>query len=186
MARFNRQWLNHPSLNRLPKTDAEQREFVRVLLDALEGAVSNISDEGQITTQAALPATTVLNRASALVGSSTPITATDTGPFARVDIAAHTIQAGDIQISYDAGFINGLAYSTTYFIFASDPTLAGGGVTYQATTVPEDVVASDDNYYVGRVTTPAALDPAQYGSGGGAAGGGAGGSTPPGVNGIWP
>lgn len=182
MARFNREWLNHPALNRVPRSDSEQREFVRVLLDALEGAVSNINDEGRITEASALPATIVLNRASALVGNTSPLTATDAGPAASINIAAHTIQTGDTQIAYDAGSVNGLSYSTTYFVYAQDADLVGGSVTYLATETPADIVSSNDNYYVGKITTPAALGADTSGGSGGAAGG----TEDSGPAGIWP
>jgi hypothetical protein len=115
-------------------------------------------------------ATATLNRRSAQ--TSSPLTASDAGSDATIAVAAHVVRAGSLEISYDAGSITGLAYSTKYFVYADDPNLDGGAVTYAAATNYVNAITGDDRYYVGEVTTPAAAGPPNNGGGGGGGGNG--------------
>lgn len=121
---------------------------------------------------------TVGNRQS--VQSAVPLSGTDAGSDATINIASHSVNFGTSTVAYNSGAITGLSYTTTYYVYADDPNFEGGAVAYIATTSPNDIIA-EDRYYVGSVTTPAAAAGDTGGSGGGGAGGeGGGGGT------IWP
>jgi hypothetical protein len=112
------------------------------------------------------------------------VTASDAGTDATVTIANHTrvypvqgsIDVPDVAIT--GGSITGLAYSTTYFIYYDDTTLADTTPTFQATTVSADaqVGAAAGRHFVGYVTTPASGGGSTSGGGGAPPGGGGGGS----------
>jgi hypothetical protein len=72
---------------------------------------------------------------------------------AAIQIAAHTVQFGFGQVSYGSGSISGLTPLTSYFVYASDPTYAGGAVTYTATTNQQTVTSNRGYYYVGSIET---------------------------------
>lgn len=77
----------------------------------------------------------------------------DNGTSARIDVAAHTIKGQGIDISYPAGSFTGVAFNASYWIYAYDPTLSGGAVTYVR---PNNATAfaSDPNYvFVGIIKT---------------------------------
>jgi hypothetical protein len=65
-----------------------------------------------------------------------------------------TSSKGDISIS--SGSITGLSYGTGYFIYYDDPTLAGGSVTFQATTTKGTALQGAGRFFVGSITTPLA------------------------------
>jgi len=66
--------------------------------------------------------------------------------------------------------VTGLAYNTLYYVFYSDPYLAGGAVTYQVASTKAAVLASSGNMYVGSILTPAAGGPDTIGNNDGGAG----------------
>lgn len=119
----------------------------------------------QVGDQRNLPPLAAFNPTPA-IDTSNPLTATDGGATATISIAAFVRQAGFGSVSYNAGSILGLAFSTTYYIYCDDPSYAGGAVTYLATTTPSVVAAGSGRIYVGFITTPA--------DGGGGTGGGGG------------
>lgn len=99
--------------------------------------------------------------------TTNPITAADVGATATISIAAHTVYNGDSTgISYNAGSVTGLAFSTGYTVYVDDPTYAGGAVTYVATTAGVDAGKNLGRYYIGFITTPADGDPPSGGGGG--------------------
>ena len=118
----------------------------------LKTIVSRIGDAGRAFSQSLLPPVNRANRSS--VQTSNVLTATDTGAAITINIAAHTLAIDTGDVSYSAGSIAGLNYSTTYFLYASDPELDGGAVTYFATTEQAVVVSDPDFYYVGAILTP--------------------------------
>lgn len=74
---------------------------------------------------------------------------------ARIAIASHTLKGSGISITYSAANIDGLLFSTRYYVFAYDPDLIGGTISYVANTNAE-AYAVDDNYFlVGSITTVA-------------------------------
>jgi hypothetical protein len=50
--------------------------------------------------------------------------------------------------------VTGLAYNTLYYVFYSDPYLAGGAVTYYVSAIKYAVLASPGNFFVGSILTP--------------------------------
>lgn len=142
---------------------------------ALPTLMTYIGDTGRAASQKLIP---MVNAGGKLSTQSTqPLTATDAGSDASINVASHSVQFGSGvgAVSYNSGSITGLAFSTVYYVYADDPTYAGGAVTYLATTNANTATANDGRYYVGKVTTPAngAGD-----TGGGYGGGGGGGGNP--------
>lgn len=103
-------------------------------------------------------------------GSGSPLSAADVGSDVTVSIVATYLYTGDHgTVSYSAGSVTGLGFSTTYYIYASDPLLDGGAVTYVASVNSYGPSQGDGYVYFGKVTTPA--------NGGGGTGGEGGGGT---------
>lgn len=141
--------------------------------DVLRHLFTYIGDAGRARSQKLLP---LLNAGGKLsTQSAQPLTATDAGSDATISIASHSVQFGFGTVAYSSGSITGLSFSTLYYVYADDPTYAGGAVTYLATTNANNVTGNDGRYYVGKVTTPSngAGD-----TGGGWGGGGGGGGNP--------
>lgn len=130
----------------------------------------NLTVEGsgqQVGDQRNLPVIAGLNVTPAITtGGSSPLTASDAGASASINVAQFTVQGGFGTVVYNAGSVTGLAFSTTYYVYVDDPTYSGGAVSYFATTTASVVTASKDRVYVGFITTPAD-------GGGGTGGGGA-------------
>src|SRR6266404_5043583 len=63
-----------------------------------------------------------------------PLTATDAGASATINVAAFSlVLAGITTINYLSGAITGLSYNTLYYIYFDDIAEVGGTVTYNAT-----------------------------------------------------
>jgi hypothetical protein len=107
--------------------------------------------------------------------TSNPLTATDAGSNATVSIAAFTMRTsskGDVSVN--SGSVTALSYSTLYYIYYDDATLAGGGVTYAATTTKTTAIQGSGRFFVGSITTPAATGPTATGNNDGGVGAQAG------------
>lgn len=94
--------------------------------------------------------------AAGAVPTTEPLSATDAGSDATINIAAFTMRfplAGDV--SYNSGSVTGLAFSTEFRVYFRDPTLAGGTVTFFATSTDADLANNADNIWLGNITTPA-------------------------------
>lgn len=90
------------------------------------------------------------------------LTATDAGSDATITIAAHTRNYGDgTTVSVSGASKTGKAYSTAYYVYYNDPSLAGGAVSYQVTTSATTAAPNKTSgrHFVGKVTTPAAAAP---------------------------
>ena len=132
-----------------------------------------IGDTGQAVSQRLLNQIAAGNKQS--TQSAQPVTATDSGGgLAAIAIASHSVQFGFGAVAYNSGSINGLLNSTLYYVYADDPTYAGGAVTYLSTTNANNITANSGRYYVGKITTPAG---GGGGTSGGWGGGGGGGGT---------
>jgi hypothetical protein len=110
--------------------------------------------------------------------TSNPLTATDAGSNATVSIAAFTMRTsskGDVSIN--SGSITALSYSTLYFIYYDDPTLAGGAVTYNATTTKVTAIQGSGRFFVGSILTPKATAPNTTGNNDGGVGAQNGGTS---------
>jgi hypothetical protein len=87
---------------------------------------------------------------------SNPILATESGGIVTVSISAFTMRTsskGDISIN--SGSISALSPSTTYYIYYDDATLAGGTVSFSASTTKTDALNGVGRFYIGSVVTPA-------------------------------
>lgn len=87
------------------------------------------------------------------------LSATDAGANATIAIAAHTRKYSDAtSVSVNSGSLTGRAYSTTYYVYYTQTSRAGGAVTYNSTTDPNVAQpnAAAGRHFVGKVTTPAA------------------------------
>lgn len=138
----------------------------------MDTLLSFIADTGRAEDQRFLPIVSAANKSS--LQSVQPLTAVDAGSNATIGVAAHSVQYGFGTVAYNAGSITGLSYSTLYYVYADDPTYAGGAATYLATTNALTVTSANGRYYLGAITTPAAAGPP---SGGGWGGGGGGGGS---------
>ena len=100
-------------------------------------------------------------------------TGADEGTTASIAIPDHdrVYPAPYATVAVDGDTIGGLAYATTYYIYYDDANLAGGAVTYGATTNSVDAYATATNPYRHFVTSRLTVS-----SGGG---GGGGGDLPP-------
>lgn len=99
--------------------------------------------------------------------SENPLSAVDAGSTARIDIAQHDKHYGFGTVTYNSGSISSLSFDTQYYVYADDPNLEGGSVTYLATTTITNVTDSNSRIYVGEITTPTDGGSSSSGSGGG-------------------
>lgn len=163
--------------------EAIEAEFnaQQTAIDALNAAVA-----AQAAADAAQASANTVKRDDAISGSwispSTVLSATDNGTDATIAIAAHTRHYGDnSSVSVNGGSLTG-NYSTTYDIYYTQTSRAGGSVSYQKTTNPNTALpnAAAGRHWVGTITTPAS------GGGGTSGGGGFGGGSGYGGGGVIP
>ena len=83
-----------------------------------------------------------------------PLTATDAGASATVNIAAFTMRVSGTDLSINSGSITGLSFETVYFIYYEDWQFDGGTVSYDATTTRENALNGPARFFVGSITTP--------------------------------
>jgi hypothetical protein len=139
-------------------------------------AAQNAADAANAAAANANAAATAVTDASALANSyptGLTITATDAGTDVTIAISAHTrVYAYEppTSVSVNAGGFTAQPYDTLLYIYYSQPSRAGGAVTYQITTDATLVAQLGDVHSVGRVLTPAS----------GAAPNNGGGTSPPG------
>lgn len=118
----------------------------------LDSLVSLLGDTGKATSQRLMPTVNFANVGS--VQSAIPLTATADAVTAVVAIAAHSVYIGGETVTYNSGSVIGVPVSTDVYIYADDPNLAGGAVTYAYTTAFTDLAASAGRYRVGAIRTP--------------------------------
>ena len=131
-----------------------------------------LDETGRAASQRFFYPVSMANRNS-VQSSSTILTATSGSTTSQIDVAGHSVKFDFGDVSYNAGSISGLAVETLYYVYADDPDYGGGTVTYYATANPDNLIAQG-RYYIGFLTTPAALGTAVQTGGG--AGAGVGGS----------
>jgi hypothetical protein len=96
------------------------------------------------------------------IGAS--ISAADVGADVTVTIGAHTRSYGDgTSVSVNGGTVTGQPFSTLVYIYYDDTALAGGAVTYAATTSQATAAQVNGRHLVGSVTTPANGAPPEVG-----------------------
>jgi hypothetical protein len=111
------------------------------------------------------------------------LSAADVGTDCTITVAAHSrvypvqgsIDVPDVAIT--AGTITGLAFSTRYYVYYDDTTLANTAPAFLSTTASAtaQVGAAAGRHFIGYVDTPADGGGATSGQGGGPPGGGGGG-----------
>jgi hypothetical protein len=110
--------------------------------------------------------------------TSNPLTATDAGSNATVNIGSFTMQTSSKgAVSVNSGGVTALSYSTLYYIYYDDATLAGGSVTFHATTTKTTAINGSGRFFVGSIVTPAATAPDTTGNGDGGVGAQSGGTS---------
>ena len=116
------------------------------------GAGTNINDGAKVTTQRVLPTINFANVGS--VQSAIPITSFADATIATVSIATHDVIYGGQTVTYSAGEVIGVPVSTDVYIYADDPDLEGGAVTYEYTTDYTEMAQALGRYKVGAIRTP--------------------------------
>jgi hypothetical protein len=87
--------------------------------------------------------------------TSNPLTGTDAGASATINIAAWVNRTGSKgDISYNSGSITALSYSTLYYLYFDDPSLAGGSPTYIASTAKATAANGAGRFFLGSIYTP--------------------------------
>lgn len=102
--------------------------------------------------------------------TTNPLTAHDAGANVTINIASHTMQVGATAVSNNSGSVTALSYSTLYYIYYDDASLAGGAVSYQATTTKTTAINGAGRFFVGSILTPKATAPDTNGNGDGGTG----------------
>jgi hypothetical protein len=158
----------NPKLQQMPKNERDwvqyQNEMAKWVIRVAKLGDGSMTTSGGTTidglgempgivpSEQSLPMV-VTGNAKSIQDDATPLTAADAGTSVTITIAAHGLQTSTGLVSYNAGTITGLSYATTYYVYASDPTYAGGAVTYLATTDRTDLVSAVGLYYVGNIVT---------------------------------
>lgn len=162
----NERLRENPRLQRMPQNEREwvhyQNELAKWVLRIAKlgdgtlttsgGTTVSGLDEmpGQVPSERSLPMSIVGNKSS--VQNAASLSASDVGT-ATVSIASHVLKTPSGDVTYNAGSITGLAFSTKYYIYTDDPTYDGGAVTYLSTTTATDIIGNAGRYYVGEITT---------------------------------
>ena len=189
MATVNQRLRENPQLQRMPKTERDwvqySNELAKWVLKVAKLGDGSFTDSSDATISGLdeMPGTladgdSVNTLNSFSVGSAqsaSPLTAADVGATATISVAAHNIVYDVGTVAYNSGSVTGLGFSTLFYVYADDPTKAGGAVTYLSTATATDIATDVGRYYVGSITTPA------DGAGGtsGLPGGGGGGTWLP-------
>jgi hypothetical protein len=136
----------------LARQDARnpRNDFAGAFVAHANGSAT-IGDVASVTSQKTLPIVNTGNRLSAQ--NANPLTSTGNASTSQIQISAHTVTYGFGVVSYGSGSITGLTPLQTYFVYAADPTYAGGSVSYTATTSATTVVSNRGYYYVGSIQT---------------------------------
>jgi hypothetical protein len=74
------------------------------------------------------------------------------GTSKTILVASNSVQFGSNSVSYNSGSVTPTGYGT-YYVYADDPTFAGGAVTYIATTTKITLMSNDNRVYFGSITT---------------------------------
>jgi hypothetical protein len=102
--------------------------------------------------------------------TSNPLTATDAGASDTVAIANFLMRVAGIDVSITGNSITSLSRKTLYFIYYTDLTIAGGAVSFSASTVKEDALSGSGKFFVGSIVTPAAGSSSTVGNNDGGSG----------------
>jgi hypothetical protein len=180
-------------LDRLNPSNSSGLAFQKLWQKNCESVETAFDDiQSQLTQIIAAQATaTSAARESARISSypnpGSILSASDAGSNATITIASHIrvypvqglIDVPDVTFTNLPHNITGLAYSTLYFVYYDDTTLANPAPTFLTTTnaALAQVGAAAGRHCVGYVTTPAAAGAPTSGGGGGVPGGSGGGGS---------
>lgn len=156
------------------------------LVNDLAAAVADIATAQAAADAAAADALAAAREAARINSYPNPgsiLSAADVGSDCDIVIANHTrvypvqgsIDVPDVSIT--GATLHGKAFSTRYYIYYDDTTLAVTAPSFQATTTSAtaQVGAAAGRHFVGYVDTPADGGSSTTGAGGGTPGGGGGG-----------
>jgi hypothetical protein len=140
--------------------------WMQEIIDKIGTSVTNLEDLVRSIQFAQDAAAEAHKETARILSYPTPtnvLTAADVGTTATITVAAHTrvypvMGPYDIpDISISSGTITGLAFSTQYFVYYDDETLANVNPTFKATTnaALAQVGAASGRHYLGKITTPA-------------------------------
>jgi hypothetical protein len=133
------------------------------IAQAAADAAQTAADTAQAAADAAQASATGTNTLVTTVNSGiniNPLSALDAGTDASIVIANHTrLYADGTSVAVTGTTLNGLTYSTEYWVYYDDPTHSGGAVSYVATIVSTDAAQVGVRHLVGSITTPAAAAP---------------------------
>lgn len=149
-------------------------DFDGIMIEPQFGNLETASDYSppasptQAVDQRILPPISTSNRNGIQTwsGGGNLLTGTDAGSTATITVKAHSVTYGFGTVSYNSGTIFGNSFLTEIHVYCLDADLAGGAVSYLATTDPSVVTSKIGHYYVGTISTPA--------DGGSSTGGGSG------------
>lgn len=141
----------------------------QALLNVMHNSAKSLADAAQGTADTAVRDDSI---SSSWTSPGTILTGSDAGTDATITIANHVRKYSNAtEVAVTGGTITALAYSTTYYLYYTQTSKAGGSVAYVASTDPNDALPAAGRHYCGKITTPA--------SGGGSTSG----SVPPGGGG---
>lgn len=120
--------------------------------------LARVTDGGRAQDQRFLPTTAVLSVST--LQDANPVTSTSGASTATINIASHHVVADWGSLAYNSGAIAGLNLNTSYYVYAQDPDLQGGAVSYLASTTRTNTVNATGRYFVGSITTPTAANSA--------------------------
>ena len=131
-----------------------ERDWIQFTNEMVKWVV-DLDVNGRFTSDRPMPQALLGNMGS--VQTSLPVTSTDAGATASVDIGAHVLARSSGDVSYSPGSITGLDHDTRYYIYADDEDFEGGAVIYRATESKADIVGDLGRYFVSEIQTPVAL-----------------------------
>lgn len=150
----------------------------------LANAAAAAADAAQGTAEASARE---LARINSYTTPTSVLSASDNGSDARITVIGHTrvypvqgsIDVPDVAIEGPVN-LNGLAFSTGYYVYYDDTTLSDTTPSYQTTTSAADaqVGKAAGRHFVGYVMTPADGGGSTGGTGGSPPGGGGGNPIP--------
>lgn len=149
---------------------SEAVDAITAAQDAADAAnaAAAAADASAAAAQSTADSITETNELATSYVSGVTITATDVGSDVTIAISAHTRHypqpdGSTVDVAVSGASLTGKAYSTRYFITYTDPSRAGGAVSYSATTTEPAQIG--DLHVVGSVLTPAAAAGPTGGSG---------------------
>lgn len=95
-------------------------------------------------------------RANAVNLAAVPTSSTtlsNDGVSTAIPIASFTTQYGDGTVPYNSGSVDPGVFGGPFYVYADDPTFAGGAVTYQFSSTIQNQAAANGRVLVGSITT---------------------------------